>query len=121
MEGSSGNPECAAEQRAAPDGGPDEERNGLALCVLHHKLFDKGVLGVTQDWTITVSSTFVGRSPAARDQVLSLARRPAYRPQALYPTPKPEHIAWHTRQVFRAPARRPEAERPEAAGIGVGA
>jgi putative restriction endonuclease len=34
----------AAHIRAVKDGGPDEIRNGVALCPTHHKLFDKGYI-----------------------------------------------------------------------------
>jgi putative restriction endonuclease len=34
----------AAHIRCHQAGGPDEETNGLALCVLHHKMFDLGVV-----------------------------------------------------------------------------
>jgi putative restriction endonuclease len=85
--------------------GPDSIDNGVCLCSLHHKLFDKGAIGVTEEWTITVSSDFIGRSPAAQTQVLSLAGKPATPPQALFSLPKTEYIAWHRKQVFRQPAR----------------
>ena len=85
--------------------GPDTIDNGVCLCSLHHKLFDKGVLGVTEGWRITVSSDFVGGSATARSQVLSLAGLPATPPQALYSSPKSEYITWHQHQVFRQPAR----------------
>jgi putative restriction endonuclease len=85
--------------------GPDTVENGVCLCSLHHKLFDKGVLGVTEDWHITVSGTFVGRSTSARSLVLSLAGAPATPPQSLFSTPRQEYIQWHEQQVFRQPAR----------------
>lgn len=89
--------------------GPDTVDNGVCLCTLHHKLFDKGVLGVTEDWTITVSGAFVARSTNAHTQVLSLLGRPAIPPQPLFTSPKPEYIAWHRTQVFRQPARKTQA------------
>lgn len=46
--------------------GPDDVDNGLCLCALHHKLFDKGVLGVGDGHRILVSREFVGRGAAAR-------------------------------------------------------
>ncbi|MBT3074843.1 HNH endonuclease [Streptomyces sp. COG21] len=46
--------------------GPDEVDNGLCLCSLHHKLFDRGVLGLGEDRRILVSQRFVGRSEAGR-------------------------------------------------------
>ena len=44
--------------------GPDEVTNALALCVLHHALFDLGVLGITEDQRIRVSSLYVARNEA---------------------------------------------------------
>ncbi|MFF4771540.1 phosphorothioated DNA-binding restriction endonuclease [Microtetraspora fusca] len=85
--------------------GPDDVANGLCLCAIHHKLFDKGVLGLTSDRTITVSARFVGRTSAAKDVVLSLAERPARAPQPGLAPVDAAHIEWHRRQVFRAPAR----------------
>ncbi|GAA2400851.1 HNH endonuclease [Nonomuraea africana] len=85
--------------------GPDELANGLCLCVIHHKLFDKGVLGLTADRTVTVSARFVGRTAAARDMVLSLAGRPTREPQPGLEAVEAAHIEWHGRQVFRTPAR----------------
>lgn len=52
--------------------GPDHVDNGLCLCVLHHKLFDKGALGVGEDRRILVSQEFVGRRPAAGEHVTAL-------------------------------------------------
>lgn len=36
-------------------GGPDEESNGLALCTMHHKLFDRGVFTLSDDLNVMVS------------------------------------------------------------------
>ncbi|MBB5775071.1 putative restriction endonuclease [Nonomuraea jabiensis] len=85
--------------------GPDDVANGLCLCAIHHKLFDKGVLGLTADRTIAVSARFVGRSQASHDMVLSLAGRPARSPQPGLDGVEADHISWHSRQVFRTPAR----------------
>ncbi|MFA1537969.1 HNH endonuclease [Actinomadura sp. DLS-62] len=35
-------------------GEPDDVNNGLCLCALHHRLFDKGALGITGDRRVTV-------------------------------------------------------------------
>lgn len=85
--------------------GPDAVENGLSLCTLHHLLFDRGVLGLSDDHTITVSQAFVGRSSAARVQVLELAGAPAVRPQLGQPQVAHEHLRWHALQVFRSPRR----------------
>ncbi len=38
--------------------GPDDLDNGLALCSLHHKLFDRGMLGLDDDVAVVVSKRF---------------------------------------------------------------
>ena len=85
--------------------GPDDLDNGLCLCSLHHKLFDKGVLGVGEGHRILVSQRFVGHSPAAREHVIALADRPLIGPQ---PGARPVatiHRSWHTSQVFHGSPR----------------
>ena len=47
-------------------GGPDELDNGLALCSLHHKLFDRGMLGLDDEMTLVVSQRFSARTPSGR-------------------------------------------------------
>jgi putative restriction endonuclease len=85
--------------------GPDEVANGVALCSLHHKLFDRGAVGLTLDHHLSVSSHFVGRSAAADDLVMALIGRPLLAPQAGRSLPDGHHVGWHTREVFRTPAR----------------
>lgn len=85
--------------------GPDDVTNGICLCALHHKLFDKGVLGIAGDRRVTVSARFVGRGAVAREQVHALSGREISAPQRAYPEIDDRHIAWHARQVFRSPAR----------------
>jgi putative restriction endonuclease len=41
-------------------GGPDEERNELALCTLHHKLFDRGVFTLSNSMSVIVSESANG-------------------------------------------------------------
>ncbi|CAL9530866.1 hypothetical protein SUDANB108_04064 [Streptomyces sp. enrichment culture] len=86
-------------------GGPDEIENGLCLCSLHHKLFDKGVLGVGDDHRILVSQRFVGHSAAAREHVTALAGRPLVGPQPGASPVAAEHRDWHARQVFHGEPR----------------
>ncbi|MFE3852403.1 phosphorothioated DNA-binding restriction endonuclease [Streptomyces griseorubiginosus] len=85
--------------------GPDDVDNGLCLCSLHHKLFDKGVLGIGDGHRILVSQRFVGRSPAARDHVTALAGRPLIGPQPGIRPIRAAHRSWHTSQVFRGSPR----------------
>ncbi|MEW2396648.1 phosphorothioated DNA-binding restriction endonuclease [Streptomyces sp. NPDC046862] len=86
-------------------GGPDDIDNGLCLCSLHHKLFDKGVLGVGDGHRILVSQRFVGHSPAARDHVTALAGRPLVGPQPGIRSIAASHRSWHVSQVFNGSPR----------------
>lgn len=87
--------------------GPDSVDNGLCLCSFHHKLLDRGVLGITDDHAVSVSSHFVGRGRAAEELVLRLVGQPLLEPQPGQPAPAEGHISWHLEQVFRRPARVP--------------
>ncbi|GAB3198142.1 HNH endonuclease [Geodermatophilus arenarius] len=78
--------------------GPDELDNGLALCSLHHKLFDRGVLGLDDDLTLVVSQRFSARTPHGRAVYDLHGRRLKPRPGT--PTPAVQHVTWHREQVF---------------------
>jgi len=87
--------------------GPDSVENGLCLCSFHHKLLDRGVLGISPDHQVAVSSHFIGRGRAAEELVLRLVGQPLLEPQRGQPVPADEHVDWHAQQVFRTPARIP--------------
>jgi len=95
----------AAHVRWWSSDGPDTVDNGMAVCSLHHVLFDGGALGITADYRVTISKRFVGRSPSSRQLVVALAGSDLLLPQAGEPPPRIEHVEWHSEQVFRGPAR----------------
>ncbi|WP_336031181.1 phosphorothioated DNA-binding restriction endonuclease [Geodermatophilus sp. FMUSA9-8] len=80
--------------------GPDELDNGLALCSLHHKLFDRGVLGLDDELTVVVSQRFSARTPPGQAVYDLHGRR--LRPRPGTPTPAERHVIWHREQVFHA-------------------
>ncbi|WP_419923848.1 phosphorothioated DNA-binding restriction endonuclease [Candidatus Poriferisocius sp.] len=86
--------------------GPDDTRNGLCLCVLHHRLFDRGVLGISPDLRVVVSQDFNGRGMSAQ-LVIELANQQITPPQAPDQRPDEQYIVWHQEQVFKSPARVP--------------
>nr|WP_309237289.1 HNH endonuclease [Actinomadura sp. BRA 177] len=95
----------AAHVRWRTYGGPDQLGNGICLCALHHRLFDRGVVGLSEERAITVSRKYVGRAATSRSLVLDLAGRAAREPQRGLEPVGPQYIGWHARQVFRGPAR----------------
>jgi putative restriction endonuclease len=90
----------AAHVRWHSQDGPDEVANALALCVLHHALLDLGVLGLTEDLRVRVSTLYVANSEAGR-AVDDLAGRPLLTPRPGQPSVKAEYVTWHERQVFK--------------------
>jgi putative restriction endonuclease len=90
----------AAHVRWHSQDGPDEVANALALCALHHALFDLGVLGITGDRRICVSELYVARSPAGR-AVDALAGKSLLTPRPRQPPVDIMHITWHRLQVFK--------------------
>lgn len=85
-------------------GGPDSEANGVALCALHHKLFDRGIFTIADDMMIVVSESANGS--AMFDHVMSdFHGRELRTPQRTAYLPEPNFLAWHVREVFHPPAR----------------
>jgi putative restriction endonuclease len=96
----------AAHVRWHSQQGPDEIANALALCALHHALFDLGVVGITEDRRICVSSLYVARSQAGQ-AVDALAGKPLLTPRPNQPIVDIVYVSWHHRQVFKgAPGSR---------------
>ena len=83
-------------------GGPDDLDNGLALCSLHHKLFDRGALGLSPDLTVVVSPGFTARTEASKRVYDLHGRELQPRPGAA--TPAEHHRMWHEDQVFKSVA-----------------
>lgn len=85
-------------------GGPDIVGNGIALCSLHHKLFDRGAFTLTNSMCAHVSERAHGTRGfkewlmAFHGKKISSPQRPSY-------YPKDGFIQWHIREVFRGPAK----------------
>jgi putative restriction endonuclease len=93
----------AAHVRWHSQDGPDDVDNGLALCSLHHALFDLGALGLLPDLRIQVSRLYVARGGAGR-AVDELHGRPVAAPRQGRPRVDPEYVLWHGLQVFKRPS-----------------
>lgn len=81
-------------------GGPCEIPNGLALCAIHHKAFDKGSIGLDENMRVQISEAVNGSGIVGRlfwdfqGKNISLPQIKAYYPQD-------EFVEWHRREVFR--------------------
>ncbi|MET9276188.1 phosphorothioated DNA-binding restriction endonuclease [Kribbella sp. NPDC003557] len=80
-------------------GGPDAVDNGLSLCSLHHKLFDRGALGLDSNQRVMVSAQFSARVEAAR-RVYDLHGH-ELRPRRGTLLPAEAYTDWHRHQVFK--------------------
>lgn len=84
-------------------GGPDREENGIALCAMHHKLFDRGVFTINESKELIVSADAHGIGSDEwlkryHGQQIRTPIQPDYQPNDLF-------VNWHIREVFRGPGR----------------
>jgi putative restriction endonuclease len=84
-------------------GGPDEESNGLALCVLHHRTFDLGAFTVA-DGVVLVSDQVHGTS-GFHETLMAYHGGSVRDPQRPDWRPEPKHLNWHRREVFKGDPR----------------
>ena len=81
-------------------GGPSKTVNGLALCVMHHKLFDRGAFTLSKQLQILVSDDAHGTKGfqewlmTFHEQTINFPQRQSYHPEM-------EFIGWHVREVFQ--------------------
>ncbi|WP_159888651.1 phosphorothioated DNA-binding restriction endonuclease [Paenibacillus puerhi] len=85
-------------------GGPDTEENGIALCSLHHKLFDRGVFTITREREMLVAEQAHG-THGFEEWLMSFHGKKVRSPIHPVYMPKDNFINWHIREVFRGPAR----------------
>lgn len=86
-------------------GGPDIENNGLALCALHHKIFDLGAFTIQPEDRVMVFSRHLIGSPDIQNRLLSYHGTPLINPQSKEFMPNPDFLDWHQREVFKKPGR----------------
>jgi putative restriction endonuclease len=86
-------------------GGPDIEPNGLALCALHHKLFDLGAFTVEPaEHRVVFSQHAIARDRSRQGELRHHGQR-LLAPQHTDMQPAPTFLAWNQKNVFKAPAR----------------
>lgn len=85
--------------------GPDIVPNGLALCSLHHKIFDLGAFAILPETYQMVFSQHLNASDETARRTLAFHGAGLILPQSTEYLPRPEFLAWHQKQVFKNPAR----------------
>jgi putative restriction endonuclease len=85
-------------------GGPDLENNGIALCSMHHKLFDRGAFTITDTMVMKVSEIAHGTVGfkewlmAFHGCEITPPQRPTYYPESSF-------VRWHFKEVFKGSSR----------------
>ena len=85
--------------------GPDDLANGIALCVLHHRLFDRGAMGLNGDLRILISEDMIVRDRRAGVSLIDLVGLPMRRPLHGYDPPAVRYVNWHYQNIFVEPPR----------------
>lgn len=85
--------------------GPDVVPNGIALCSLHHKVFDLGAFTVLPESYQIVFSQHLNGSDEAAARMLAYQGAGLILPQSRDYLPQPNFLDWHRTQVFKEPAR----------------
>lgn len=79
--------------------GPDECRNGIAMCSLHHKAFDNGGLALSDDGSILVAKSIHG--PGAEEAFFRYGGRQIFMPIDPQDRPHLEFVRWHRKEIYR--------------------
>ena len=82
--------------------GPDIVENGLALCLLHHELFDRGAFTLSERLEVLVSN-YVNRSKDSGKWLMRYHKKKINYPQSQMYYPRINFIDWHSRKVFKGP------------------
>lgn len=89
----------AAHIRMRSKNGPNSLNNGMALCMLHHKLFDEGAYHLSSTFEVVISKRFHGTKtdPLLRHEGQKIAL-----PRSEEDWPHPDFIQWQQRELFKA-------------------
>jgi len=85
-------------------GGPATVTNGLCLCVLHHKLFDRGAFTIAAPTMVLVSDEIAGLA-GLNEHLLAHHGQSLRSPIRSDDVPTAAFLHWHRREVFRGEAR----------------
>lgn len=81
--------------------GPCEVPNGLALCAIHHKAFDRGSIGLDENMRIVISEAVNGTSAVVQQLFWDYAEKVITLPQSKSNYPDEKFIEWHQTEVFK--------------------
>jgi HNH endonuclease len=81
---------------------PSIVSNGLALCALHHKLFDRGAFSLSETLTIEVSARVNGTGGLV-EFLTRFNRNSIAMPNLRNAKPDLRFVRWHNEEVFHKP------------------
>jgi len=79
----------------------DDIRNGLALCKIHHWLFDRGIITSDERYRVLISPTVEDEEPSG--VLTGLRRRELILPEKAERYPHHVALEWHRKNIFQAP------------------
>ncbi len=82
--------------------GPSIASNGLALCSVHHKLFDRGAFSLSETLRVEVSARVNG-SGGLVEYLTRFNSITITLPNVRTAKPNPHFLRWHREEVFRLP------------------
>lgn len=85
-------------------GGPDTEENGIALCSMHHKLFDRGVFTLSDTKEILVAEAAHGTN-GFNEWLMRFHGQQVCKPIHPEYFPNYSFVDWHVKEVFKGPSR----------------
>ncbi|MGI6038392.1 MAG: phosphorothioated DNA-binding restriction endonuclease [Limnochordia bacterium] len=81
-------------------GGPDVEENGIAMCSMHHKLFDRGAFTFDKSLTLLVSDVVTG-TVGLQEWLYQYQGKKLRKPASPIYYPARVYLDWHFREVYR--------------------
>lgn len=85
--------------------GPDDVTNGMAMCALHHKIFDLGAFTVEPENLTIVFSQNLQLGDVTRSNLFAHHGAGMILPQSKAYQPERAFLNWHAKEVFKSPAR----------------
>lgn len=81
-----------------------EPQNGLCLCAIHDRAFDRGVMGVSEQLQVIVAPWVIpSQQKFVRVALVEFHERPMRMPKRF--APRPDFLAWHREHVFQETSR----------------
>jgi putative restriction endonuclease len=82
--------------------GPDRVENGMCMCPIHHKSFDRGLFTVQADSLRVALSDLAHGGEAFQQWFVDYEGHEILHPRIAEHRPKGEYLEWHREQVFRS-------------------